>query len=114
MHNLVDASTPQAHPAPPLDRWWTGFIVEAPRLAVGKSAAPDPAAAACAWRSRTQRAYGAKTRRAHTGTESSHDSPREGNGFELSVPRQKDNVFEAPQADSAIPGEAIAHQMATA
>src|ERR1700737_2163801 len=30
-HNLVDASTPQAHPAPPLDRWWTGFIVEAPR-----------------------------------------------------------------------------------
>ena len=35
-------------------------------------------------------------------------------GFELSVPRQKDNVFEAPQLDSAIPGEAIAHQMATA
>jgi hypothetical protein len=85
-HNLVDASTPQAHPAPPLDRWWTGFIVEAPRLAVGKSAAPDPAAAACAWRSRTQRAYGAKTRRAHTGTESSHDSPLEGDGFELPVP----------------------------
>jgi hypothetical protein len=24
-HNQVDASTPQAHPAPPLDRWWTGF-----------------------------------------------------------------------------------------
>jgi hypothetical protein len=89
LHNLVDASTPQAHPAPPLDRWWTGFIVEAPRLAVGKSAAPDPAAAACAWRSRTQRAYGAKTRRAHTGTESSHDSPLEGDGFELPVPREK-------------------------
>jgi hypothetical protein len=42
------------------------------------------------------------------------DSPVEGDGFELSVPRQKDNVFEAPQLDSAIPGEAIAHQMATA
>jgi hypothetical protein len=42
------------------------------------------------------------------------DSPLEGDGFELSVPRQKDNVFEAPQLDSAIPGEAIAHQMATA
>ena len=42
------------------------------------------------------------------------DSPQEGDGFELSVPRQKDNVFEAPQLDSAIPGEAIAHQMATA
>jgi NodT family efflux transporter outer membrane factor (OMF) lipoprotein len=24
-HNLPDASTPQAHPAPPLDRWWLGF-----------------------------------------------------------------------------------------
>jgi NodT family efflux transporter outer membrane factor (OMF) lipoprotein len=24
-HNQADASTPQAHPAPPLDRWWTGF-----------------------------------------------------------------------------------------
>ena len=23
-HNLVDASTPQAHPAPPLDRWLLG------------------------------------------------------------------------------------------
>jgi hypothetical protein len=23
-HNLADASTPQAHPAPPLDRWWRG------------------------------------------------------------------------------------------
>ena len=43
-----------------------------------------------------------------------HDSPLEGDGFELSVPRQKDNVFEAPQLDSAIPREAIAHQMATA
>ena len=42
------------------------------------------------------------------------DSPLEGEGFELSVPRQKDNVFEAPQLDSAILGEAIAHQMATA
>ena len=42
------------------------------------------------------------------------DSPLEGDGFELSVPGQKDNVFEAPQLDSAIPGEAIAHQMATA
>jgi hypothetical protein len=42
------------------------------------------------------------------------DSPLEGDGFELSVPRQKDNVFEASQLDSAIPGEAIAHQMATA
>jgi hypothetical protein len=43
-----------------------------------------------------------------------NDSPLEGDGFELSVPRQKDNVFEASQLDSAIPGEAIAHQMATA
>jgi len=43
-----------------------------------------------------------------------YDSPLEGDGFELSVPRQKDNVFEAPQLDSAIPGEAIAHQMSTA
>jgi hypothetical protein len=43
-----------------------------------------------------------------------HDSPLEGDGFELSVPRQKDNVFEAPQPDSAIPGEAIAYQMAAA
>jgi len=42
------------------------------------------------------------------------NSSLEGDGFELSVPRQKDNVFEAPQLDSAIPGEAIAHQMATA
>ena len=26
-HNLVDASTPQAHPAPPLDRWWLGLTI---------------------------------------------------------------------------------------
>jgi NodT family efflux transporter outer membrane factor (OMF) lipoprotein len=24
-HNLPDSSVPQANPAPPLDRWWTGF-----------------------------------------------------------------------------------------
>jgi Fe-S-cluster containining protein len=48
------------------------------------------------------------------GVEFAPDSPLEGDGFELSVPRQKDNVFDAPQLDSAIPGEAIAHQMATA
>jgi hypothetical protein len=35
------------------------------------------------------------------------DSPLEGDGFELSVPRQKDNVFEAPQLDSAIPGKRL-------
>src|ERR1700730_8660059 len=34
------------------------------------------------------------------------DSLLEGDGFELSVPRQKDSVFEAPQLDSAIPAEA--------
>ena len=26
-HNLVDASTPQARPAPPLDRWWLGLTI---------------------------------------------------------------------------------------
>ena len=53
-------------------------------------------------------------RRSNRARQVCKDSPLEGDGFELSVPRQKDNVFEAPQLDSAIPGEAIAHQMATA
>jgi hypothetical protein len=30
------------------------------------------------------------------GSEFARDSPQEGDGFELSVPRQKDSVFEAP------------------